>query len=220
MILSACCCATPSLVDRCVQYKDQITVEVGADLQVATRLAQMLEHHPHLFKKQQAGVDTKTRYPTDPTPKDGTDNASGQDASGKAKPKAKAKTKAKAKAKAGTSDFNLKCHDFPPCMIRARLTSRSTRSCRPWTWPAWLPSRMLLSSGFACVGCHHVGLSQNRGRMFFLLNNPWLDIAGVLDQSSIRCAGACHDHGMRVPRLQTMYIGGLSNIFCRQWSSA
>ncbi|CAE7581449.1 unnamed protein product, partial [Symbiodinium necroappetens] len=76
---------------------DQITVEVGADLEVATRLAQMIEQHPHLFKKQPAADVGKPHDAVEPTPNDGTDAAA--DGSGK-KPKGKAKAKAKAKSKA------------------------------------------------------------------------------------------------------------------------
>ena len=74
-------------------------MEVGADLEVATRLAQMIEQHPHLFKKQPAADVGKPHDAVEPTPNDGTDAAA--DGSGK-KPKGKAKAKAKAKSKAGT----------------------------------------------------------------------------------------------------------------------
>ena len=82
-----------------INAKDQITVEVGEDLEIATRLAKMMENHPHLFKKQPAVLDGKPRDGQDPAANDGTDNPS--DAKGKGKNKAKGKSKAKAKAKAG-----------------------------------------------------------------------------------------------------------------------
>ena len=111
MIVSACSCPIAvvvvvvlvvpllPLVDRCANAKDQISVEVGADLEIATRLAKMMENHPHLFKKQPAVLDGKPRDGQDPAANDGTDNPS--DAKGKGKNKAKGKSKAKAKAKAG-----------------------------------------------------------------------------------------------------------------------
>lgn len=84
-----------------INAKDQITVEVGADLEIATRLAKMMEKQPHLFKKQ----DGKPRDGPDPVTNDATDSPS--DAKTKPTTKPKGKAKAKPKAKAGVCRISV-----------------------------------------------------------------------------------------------------------------
>ena len=77
-----------------VQRKlDEVVFEVGADFDSASRLVKLMEDAPHLFRKQDRGMEAQGEQGGESTPKP--DKTSGKP---KANPKAKAKVKAKAKA--------------------------------------------------------------------------------------------------------------------------
>ena len=84
--------------------QDEVAIEVGADLEAATQLAQLISFSPQLFRKS-VGDDKGRDNDNEDADGEATTTGKAEADKNNKPPKPKAKTKPKAKAKAGSSCF-------------------------------------------------------------------------------------------------------------------